>query len=178
MCFDSGTVLLTVRASDSSLNSRCCWELSHPGFRAPSPRREHKHQMCWDQVSHIWWIMAQDRMSHLYYITRVLYKINNYIIRRQRSSNPKLTGRRRPRPLTKSSQHPPCASSCGTCSWPVGGVKQQEWAHMRSSLNKLWGIMCMNSPKVGAHVKCKAYQRGWLELSIAFKVGQNFISSY
>jgi hypothetical protein len=40
------------------------------------------------------------------------------------------------------------------------------------------GIMCMNSPKVGAHVKCKAYQRGWLELSIAFKVGQNFISSY
>jgi hypothetical protein len=22
--------------------------------------------------------------------------------------------------------------------------------------------MCMNSPKVGAHVKCKAYQRGWL----------------
>jgi hypothetical protein len=41
----------------------------------------------------------------------------------------------------------------------------------------LWGIMCMNSPKVGAHVKCKAYQRGWLKLSIAFKVGQNFISS-
>jgi hypothetical protein len=30
----------------------------------------------------------------------------------------------------------------------------------------------------GAHVKCKAYQRGWLKLSIAFKVGQNFISSY
>jgi hypothetical protein len=26
----------------------------------------------------------------------------------------------------------------------------------------------------GAHVKCKA----WLKLSIAFKVGQNFISSY
>jgi hypothetical protein len=26
MCFDSGTVLLTVWASDSSLNSRCCWE--------------------------------------------------------------------------------------------------------------------------------------------------------
>jgi hypothetical protein len=34
------------------------------------------------------------------------------------------------------------------------------------------GIMCMNSPKVGAHVKCKAHQRGWLKLSIAFKVGQ------
>ena len=138
---------------------------------APRPGREHNHQVCWDQVSHIWWIMAQDRMSHLYYITGVLYKINNYIIRRQRSSNPKLTGRRRPRPLTNTSQHPPCASSCGTCSWPVGGVRQQEWAHIRSSLNKLWGIMCMNSPKVGAHVKCKAYQRGWLELSIAFKVG-------
>jgi hypothetical protein len=25
MCFDSGTVLFTVRASDSSLSSRCCW---------------------------------------------------------------------------------------------------------------------------------------------------------
>jgi hypothetical protein len=36
----------------------------------------------------------------------------------------------------------------------------------------------MNSPKVGAQVKCKAYQLGWLELSIAFKIGQNFISSY
>jgi hypothetical protein len=36
----------------------------------------------------------------------------------------------------------------------------------------------MNSPKMGAHVMCKAYQRGWLELSIAFKVGQNFISNY
>jgi hypothetical protein len=35
-------------------------------------------------------------MSHLYYIIGVLYKINNYIIRRKRSSNPKLTGRRRP----------------------------------------------------------------------------------
>jgi hypothetical protein len=32
--------------------------------------------------------------------------------------------------------------------------------------------MCMNSPMVGAHVKCKAYQRRWLKLSIAFKVGQ------
>jgi hypothetical protein len=30
----------------------------------------------------------------------------------------------------------------------------------------------------GAHVKCKAYQRRWLKLSIAFKVGQNFISNY
>jgi hypothetical protein len=27
-------------------------------------------------------------------------------------------------------------------------------------------------------VKFKAYQREWLKLSIAFKVGQNFISSY
>jgi hypothetical protein len=35
----------------------------------------------------------------------------------------------------------------------------------------------MKSPKVGAHVKCKAYQRGWLKVSIAFKLGQNFISS-
>jgi hypothetical protein len=26
----------------------------------------------------------------------------------------------------------------------------------------------MNSPKVGVHVKYKAYQRGWLKLSIAF----------
>jgi hypothetical protein len=30
----------------------------------------------------------------------------------------------------------------------------------------------------GAHVKRKAYQRRWLKLSIAFKVGQSFISSY
>jgi hypothetical protein len=37
--------------------------------------------------------------------------------------------------------------------------------------------MYMNSQKVGVHVKCKAYQRGWLELSIAFKVRQNFISN-
>jgi hypothetical protein len=42
----------------------------------------------------------------------------------------------------------------------------------------LWGIMCMSSLTVGAHVKCKAYQRRWLKLSIAFKVGQSFISSY
>jgi hypothetical protein len=40
------------------------------------------------------------------------------------------------------------------------------------------GIMCINSLKVRAHVKCKSYQKGWLKLSIAFKVGQNFISSY
>jgi hypothetical protein len=30
----------------------------------------------------------------------------------------------------------------------------------------------------GAHLKCKAYQRRWLKLSIAFRVGQNFISNY
>jgi hypothetical protein len=28
-------------------------ELSHPGFGAPRPGREHNHQVCWDQVSHI-----------------------------------------------------------------------------------------------------------------------------
>jgi hypothetical protein len=38
--------------------------------------REHNHQVCWDHVSHIWWIMAHDRMSHPYYIIGVLYKIN------------------------------------------------------------------------------------------------------
>ena len=27
--------------------------LSHPGFRGPKPGREHNHQVCWDQVSHI-----------------------------------------------------------------------------------------------------------------------------
>jgi hypothetical protein len=36
----------------------------------------------------------------------------------------------------------------------------------------------MSSFTVGAHGKCKAYQEEWLKLSIAFKVGQNFISSY
>jgi hypothetical protein len=30
----------------------------------------------------------------------------------------------------------------------------------------------------GAHVKCKAYQRRWFKVSIAFEVGQSFISSY
>jgi hypothetical protein len=30
----------------------------------------------------------------------------------------------------------------------------------------------------GSSVRCKAYQRGWLKLSIAFKVGQSFISNY
>jgi hypothetical protein len=38
--------------------------------------------------------------------------------------------------------------------------------------------MCMSSLTVEAHVKCKAYQRRWLKMSIAFKVGQSFISSY
>jgi hypothetical protein len=28
-------------------------ELSHLGFGAPRPGREHNHQVCWDQVSHI-----------------------------------------------------------------------------------------------------------------------------
>jgi hypothetical protein len=42
----------------------------------------------------------------------------------------------------------------------------------------LTGIMCMSSLTVGAHVKGKTYQRRWLRLSIAFKVGQSFISSY
>jgi hypothetical protein len=27
--------------------------VSHPDFGAPRPRREHNHQVCWDQVSHI-----------------------------------------------------------------------------------------------------------------------------
>jgi hypothetical protein len=31
---------------------------------------------------------------------------------------------------------------------------------------------------VGAHVKCKAYQRIWLKLSITFRVGQSFIRKY
>jgi hypothetical protein len=29
----------------------------------------------------------------------------------------------------------------------------------------------------GTHVNCKAYQRRWLKLSIAFKVDQSFIRS-
>jgi hypothetical protein len=28
-------------------------KMSHPGFTAPRPEREHNHQVCWDQVSHI-----------------------------------------------------------------------------------------------------------------------------
>jgi hypothetical protein len=34
--------------------------------------------------------------------------------------------------------------------------------------NKLWGIMCMNSPKVGIHVMCKADHQYGLKLSITF----------
>jgi hypothetical protein len=106
----------------------------------PRPGREHNHRVCWDQVSHIWWIMAHDRTSHLYYITWVLYKINNYNIRRQWSSNPKLTGRQRPRPLTNLSQHPPSASSCGTYSWPVGGMwdskSELTYVHRSTSCGK------------------------------------------
>jgi hypothetical protein len=30
----------------------------------------------------------------------------------------------------------------------------------------------------GANVKCKAYQRRWLKMSIDFKVDTSFISSY
>jgi hypothetical protein len=30
------------------------------------------------------------------------------------------------------------------------------------------GIMCMSSITVAAHMKCKAYQREWLMMSIAF----------
>jgi hypothetical protein len=38
--------------------------------------------------------------------------------------------------------------------------------------------MCMSSLTVAAHVNCKACQKEWLRSSIAFKVGQNFISNY
>jgi hypothetical protein len=33
---------------------RLSFLLSHLGFRGPKPWREHNHQVCWDQVSHIW----------------------------------------------------------------------------------------------------------------------------
>jgi hypothetical protein len=49
--------------------------LSHPGFRGTKTRAWNNHQVCWDQVSHIWWLMVQKWMSHLYYIIGVLYKI-------------------------------------------------------------------------------------------------------
>ena len=38
---------------DRRVNCRCVSQLSHPGFGAPKPGREHNHQVCWDQVSHI-----------------------------------------------------------------------------------------------------------------------------
>jgi hypothetical protein len=41
--------LLETHATDA-----CCYALvSHPDFRGPKPGREHNHQVCWDQVSHI-----------------------------------------------------------------------------------------------------------------------------
>jgi hypothetical protein len=48
-----------LRSAEGSLaevqvqNKELSEELSHPGFRGPKPGREHKHQVCWDQVSHI-----------------------------------------------------------------------------------------------------------------------------
>jgi hypothetical protein len=138
-------------------------ELSHPDFGAPRPGHEHNHQVCWDQVSHIWWIMAQDRMSHLYYIIRVLYKINNYIIRRQRSSKPKLTGRRRPRPLTNTSQHPPRASSYGTCSWPVGGCETARVSSHTFIAQQVVGNNVAWTHQRWEFMECKADQwnKGW-----------------
>jgi hypothetical protein len=38
-------------AGDEDFSSRR--HLSHPDFRGPKPGREHNHQVCWDQVSHI-----------------------------------------------------------------------------------------------------------------------------
>jgi hypothetical protein len=32
---------------------RVAMSVSHPDFRGPKPGREHNHQVCWDQVSHI-----------------------------------------------------------------------------------------------------------------------------
>jgi hypothetical protein len=48
------------------------------------------------------------------------------------------------------------------------GASKQGWAHVWSSLNKLWGIMYMSTLMVRAHVKCKDYKEEWLRLSIAF----------
>jgi hypothetical protein len=48
---------------------------------------------------------------------RVPYKIDTLLHHTKITlQQPKLTRRRQPRPLTNSSQHPSCASSCGTCS--------------------------------------------------------------
>jgi hypothetical protein len=137
-----------------------------PGFEG-KPGRE--LNVCLDQVSHIWWLMVQKRMSHLYYIIEVMYKIAKYL-------------------------HHMKTTILRNHSWlgddgldlyelivtyfmllilavlvlHLGVWVQQGWAHIRSSLNKLWGIMCMSSLTVAAHVKCKAYQREELRLSVAF----------
>jgi hypothetical protein len=36
------------KSEDNALST-----VSHPDFGAPRPGREHNHQVCWDQVSHI-----------------------------------------------------------------------------------------------------------------------------
>jgi hypothetical protein len=80
----------------------------------------------------------------------VLYKIVKWLHHTKTTiQQPYLTRRQRSRPLTNSSRHPSCSSSCGTCSWPEGMWVHQGWAHIRSSFNKLWGIMCMSSLIVG-----------------------------
>jgi hypothetical protein len=90
---------------------------------------------------------------------------------------PYLTGRRQPRPLTNSSQHPSCSSSCGTVL-DLGDVSTSRVISHTFIAQQVVGNNVHELNYSGAHVKCKAYQRRWLKLSIAFKVGQSFISSY
>jgi hypothetical protein len=61
------------------------------------------------------------------------------------------------------------ASSCsssGTCSWPDVSTARVSSHTFIAQL--VWGITCMRSLTVGAHVKCNTYQERWLKLSIAF----------
>jgi hypothetical protein len=47
------------------------------------------------------------------------------------------------------------------CDYSKGGVTNL-------IAQQVWGIMCMSSLTMGAHVKCEAYQEEWLRLSITF----------
>jgi hypothetical protein len=44
---------ISFKASDCPENMIGARILSHPDFRDPRPGRDHNHQVCWDQVSHI-----------------------------------------------------------------------------------------------------------------------------
>jgi hypothetical protein len=91
---------------------------------------------------------------------------------------PYLTGRRRPRSLTNLIVTSFMLLILAVPVLDLGDVSTTRVSSHTFFAQQVVGINVHELTYSGAHVKCKAYQRGWLKLSIAFKVGQSFISSY